>query len=464
MSLTERLQTTLRVVIIDDSADLREVLRMTLERAGTFAVVGEAGNGREGADLVAAQRPDVALLDIMMPDMDGLEALSQIRSRCPETVIVMLSSLGSAQMTLRALTAGADGYVQKGRPLSELLAQMQLLVAKRMGEGAAHLAPSVPGQVEPHSYNYLDQAPFGLVHVRGSSVVLANREATRMIGDFIASGAALADVSPALAAHLAAHPDLEGSATLTMGDPPRQVQVKVRRSGNDRLVYLHADAGSGAELLRRAIATTAHELRGPIGVLMAAIETVTAQEEPLAQTDRTHLMEVMGRQVRLLEHITADLLTAAQAQHGTVTPDVREVDAVDLVGALVPADVELQVSEDRIPAMVVDPLHVQQMLGNLLSNAAKYGAPPLLVRLSASGVHVRIDVEDNGPGVPPDFRPRLFEEYARAPGTSARGTGLGLFVVRALAAAGGGSVAYTPREPNGSVFTLLLPAAFDTGR
>jgi len=109
--------------------------------------------------------------------------------------------------------------------------------------------------------------------------------------------------------------------------------------------------------------------------------------------------------------------------------------------------------------MVADPLRVQQMLGNLLSNASKYGEPPFAVRLSASGPHVRIDVEDNGPGVPDDFRSRLFGEYSRARATTAPGTGLGLFVVRALAEAQGGSVTYASREPHGSVFTLRLPAA-----
>ena len=62
------------------------------------------------------------------------------------------------------------------------------------------------------------------------------------------------------------------------------------------------------------------------------------------------------------------------------------------------------------------------------------------------------------PGVPEAFRPRLFQEYSRAPGSRARGTGLGLFVVRALAEAQGGSVTYAPRVPRGSVFTLTLPA------
>ncbi|MET0839059.1 MAG: ATP-binding protein [Marmoricola sp.] len=81
------------------------------------------------------------------------------------------------------------------------------------------------------------------------------------------------------------------------------------------------------------------------------------------------------------------------------------------------------------------------------------------MRVTAVGSHVSIAVEDSGPGVPEAFRRRLFQEYSRAPGTRARGTGLGLFVVRALAEAQVGSVTYAPPTPRGSVFTLSPPEA-----
>jgi signal transduction histidine kinase len=164
------------------------------------------------------------------------------------------------------------------------------------------------------------------------------------------------------------------------------------------------------------------------------------------------------RQTRLLDNITADLLAAGQAQHGTLAVQTEEVDTADLVRSVIDDGFDLTLVEDSRSHVLTDPLRFQQMLSNLLSNALKYGAPPFLVRINSQGSQVSIEVEDSGPGVPEDFRPHLFQEYSRAPGTSARGTGLGLFVVRALAEAQGGSVTYTPREPRGSVFTLTLPA------
>ena len=106
-----------------------------------------------------------------------------------------------------------------------------------------------------------------------------------------------------------------------------------------------------------------------------------------------------------------------------------------------------------------DPHRFQQMLGNLLGNARKYGSAPFVVRLRSEDHEVHVDVEDDGDGVPEEFRPHLFQEYSRAPGTSARGTGLGLYVVRALAESQGGRVTYRPGSPRGSVFTISLPAA-----
>ena len=135
------------------------------------------------------------------------------------------------------------------------------------------------------------------------------------------------------------------------------------------------------------------------------------------------------------------------------------MDPAELVRAVIDDSFDLTVVNDARPLVVTDPMRLQQMLGNLLSNARKYGEPPFEVRVTAAGSQVSIEVEDSGPACPRNSGPRLFQEYSRAPGNRARGTGLGLFVVRALAEAQGGSVTYAPRDPQGSIFTVSLPAA-----
>ena len=92
-----------------------------------------------------------------------------------------------------------------------------------------------------------------------------------------------------------------------------------------------------------------------------------------------------------------------------------------------------------------------------MSNAEKYGAPPLAVRVRGLGDRVCIDVEDSGAGVPLDFRERLFDEFSRAEGAEVPGTGLGLFVVRSLAEAQGGTATYVP-GPSAARCSRLAPA------
>ncbi len=107
----------LEVLVVDDTPDLRDLLTMALERTGEFRVVAHAENGREAIDAARSHDPDLVLLDIAMPVMDGLEALPQVRDACPQAIVVMLSGFGASEMTSKALAGGADGYIQKGQPL-----------------------------------------------------------------------------------------------------------------------------------------------------------------------------------------------------------------------------------------------------------------------------------------------------------------------------------------------------------
>jgi DNA-binding NarL/FixJ family response regulator len=102
-----------RVVLIDDAVRLRDLLREALGRHG-LEVVGEAGDGRSGVCLVEDLSPDVVLLDLAMPGMDGLESISQIRRRSPKTRIVVLSGFEAAHVSRRALALGAHAYLEKG--------------------------------------------------------------------------------------------------------------------------------------------------------------------------------------------------------------------------------------------------------------------------------------------------------------------------------------------------------------
>jgi two-component system sensor histidine kinase MtrB len=130
-------------------------------------------------------------------------------------------------------------------------------------------------------------------------------------------------------------------------------------------------------------------------------------------------------------------------------PALEEIAATTLGDAR-----EIQLDVEGELAAVVDRLALERILANLLSNASRYGKPPLVVTARQRDRHIRIAVEDAGAGVPEDLIPRLFERFER--GIDGQGTGLGLAIAKAYAQAHGGDLFYEPGV-RGARFELVIP-------
>lgn len=451
----------LRVVVIDDTEDLRDLIRIALTRGG-MTVVGEAGNGLDGIKTVRAERPDIVLLDLSMPLMDGLQALPHLRRIVPAAKIIVLSGFGATQMAERALASGADGYLQKGMSLGGILERVrEIALGPDAGPGVGGTSLGVVrAEGSPAVSEALALAPYGVLEVQREPpfrLVHANPAAARLLDDEPVEGSPLAVLSTEIAALVEAGAE----PTAIAGTTSCLVKVTIREAGPSLLVYLEPSS-EDVDALRRNVAATAHEIRGPVTVLNALAETLAHHDLADDPLQRERLMSSVARQARMLDGITGDLLVTAQLERGALRLDRGPVDPVEIARSVL-ADQKLPTEVEVLDGRLVDadPLRLQQMLGNLVRNAVKYGAPPIVVRVRPDGSGpgmIAIDVEDHGPGVPEEFRHRLFEEFARAAGTTVPGVGLGLHVVRTLAEQHGGSVGYLPRAGGGAVFTLRLPA------
>lgn len=114
-----------RVAVCDDVTSFRELLRIVFRSHQGYEVVGEAANGREAVELARHTQPDVMLLDVAMPVMDGLEALPRITEVAPGTRVIVLTGFGSDSMRSRAFEAGAAGYIEKGASPSVMIDAVQ---------------------------------------------------------------------------------------------------------------------------------------------------------------------------------------------------------------------------------------------------------------------------------------------------------------------------------------------------
>jgi DNA-binding NarL/FixJ family response regulator len=110
----------IRVFLVDDVVELRTLVRLALEEDSSIVVVGEAADGHDGAAGVARTQPDLVLLDLSMPDMDGLEAIPLMRESAPDARIVVLSGHEAGRISLEALDQGATRYVNKSSDLDAI--------------------------------------------------------------------------------------------------------------------------------------------------------------------------------------------------------------------------------------------------------------------------------------------------------------------------------------------------------
>lgn len=168
----------IRLLISDDHPVVRAGLGGMLSGAEDFEVVGEATNGSEAVALANSTKPDVVLMDLRMPKMDGVEAISRIKERNPEINILVLTTYESDSDILRALERGATGYMLKDAPREDLFEAI-----RATAEGKSPLAPDVAARLVQRVREPADE-------------VLSTREIE--ILEFIAGGASNKDIAKQL--------------------------------------------------------------------------------------------------------------------------------------------------------------------------------------------------------------------------------------------------------------------------
>ena len=245
---------------------------------------------------------------------------------------------------------------------------------------------------------------------------------------------------------------------------------RLQREAEAQVAQLQALDHARSEL----IALVTHELRTPLAVVRAYTDLL-ADEPPLdgrASRDPRRRATRAGWHAGTLEQIERlDRLVDAILESVRVVPDqpadLQTIDLNTLVGEML-ADVAplLQrhptaLGSTRPLSVTADPTRLRQVLEHLLENAVKYAPPETRIELDWSLVEgvARIGVSDEGPGIPPEWREKIFEPYARRETSTARGSGIGLYAARRLAESMGGRLWCEPAPTGGARFVLALPAA-----
>lgn len=514
----------IRVVVADDSDVLRSLVRTWLEAADGIEVLGEAGNGAEAVAAVDALRPDVVVLDVAMPVMDGLQALGELRRRFPGVAVVMLSGFSEGEVATKALELGASAYVEKSGDLDLLTAAVRRAA---VGAPAPRRAPSaesvvdVPAPAEPlpavavpepvraplrrHATGLAAVLLFPLLTaltVQGATAaelyyvvpvaVLATRYG-------LAGGLAAAACASVLASWSVQGADSGSSAALlarAVAYVTVAVAVGVYVVRVQRLLTARSRDAEALVAANRRLAEAAEQLRGS-NVELQATNADLRQFGYVASHDLAEPLRTMSGFSRLLEAKYAGVLDATgreylsyiaggAARMQALIDDLRAYTAASQRElALGPVDLHAVVDDVRdalaaslaerratvrveghLPPVQGDRSMLTLVVQNLVSNGIKFtrsATPTVVLRGRVEGGAVVLEVDDDGIGIPEQHRERVFALFQRLHTRDEYpGTGLGLAICQRIVQRQGGTVRVDDAPGGGARFVLALrPAAGD---
>ncbi len=381
-----------RVLIVDDEKVILDLTAIILKNRGYQ--VFTAQSAQEGLDTIGRERPELVLLDYMMPNMDGLTALKEIKRSYPETYVIMFTGKGSEEIAVELMKAGASDYILKPFNNQDLVERIESVLRLRGIE-------------------------------LQNRALLSERE--RLLAE-------IADWNRELEKRVQ-----EKSEAL------RRAQAEVVQS--EKLASLgYLSAGM------------AHEIRNPLNSIALFVQLIkSGLEEPerldyvdkiLKEVDR--IDNILGKLLdaskrpkfeisevrvdRILEHTLEAFTPQLRQKRIKVVTDIRSLP----------------------PAIKADPMEIEQIFTNLFLNSIHVMSEDgtLGVQLDRDDSYINIRVSDTGPGIPPENLPNIFDPFFT---TNSRGTGLGLSVVLRIVKTYKGKIEVEKSDPSGTTFSVRLP-------
>jgi signal transduction histidine kinase len=222
------------------------------------------------------------------------------------------------------------------------------------------------------------------------------------------------------------------------------------------------------ELRNDLVATVAHELRTPLTSLRMAVHLLSEQAVGPLTVKQADLVYAAREDCDRLQSIVDELLDLSRIQADRIELRIGDHDPERLVADAIDAQESAASSRGvtlrsevlpGTPQVAIDVERIQLVLANLLGNAIRYGPPrgTVTVRARQTNGSLRLEVHDEGPGVPEEFRQAIFEKYVRVPGAPAGGAGLGLFISREVVRAHGGEIGVDCAPGKGTTFWFTVP-------
>ncbi len=482
------------ILIIDDEKGLRYGTQRLLEDEGYS--VDTAENGEEGIRLGTSKEFDVALIDLKMPDIDGMDVLKEIITVHPNTICFIATAYASYDTAIQATRLGAFGYIPKPFTPEELIYQVEQGIKQR------ELIIEAERLKKEREANLLELAfeksrLNAIIKSINEGVLIINRIGE--IAYFNYAALKFLNISDLKISEPVLHklPDKISDIITNILEKEKfslkTITTQIEIKPNHELVIeagctpiSHPDGSLAGvvviignitefkkiELIKNQfISMVAHELKTPLAAVQGFLNIFLDKNLELTEdTKRDYMVRSVVR-LKGLTDLVNDLLDISRMELKTKQRELETIHIEEIIISTLQF-LEFEISkkgiiiekniEQNLPTIKADQNEITRLLTNLLSNAIKYNKEngKILVEVSTSSNYLRIKVADSGIGLKPDEKDRMFNEFYRAKNERTRGisgTGLGLTIVKRIVDSYYGKIDVDSTYGEGTTFTISLP-------
>ncbi len=493
-----------RILIVDDqAANVRDLKRM-LAAAG-YTSIAATMDSRTVCKLHRRNRYDIVLLDLQMPDLDGFQIMQGLLEPEVDDFLPILLIAPKPSDKMRALQAGAKDFISKPFDQAEVLMRVHNMLEVRMLHVAAkNYGEFLEQMVDERTATLRDSeelfrqaveaCPSGMVMTdHDGKMVMVNTETERLFGYrrdellgqpieiLVPSG--LRHRHAQHRANFACRPEerrVGGSRELSGlrkdgTEFPVEIGINPIQTGEELLVLSVVVDISERKRIERLkdefVSTVSHELRTPLTSISGSLGLLVGGGAGKLPETAERLLTIAQANSQRLVRLLNDILDIEKIESGKLAFDLEKIAIRPLIAQAIESirgfaegygvRVRLEAGSDSADVRA-DSYRLLQVITNLLSNAIKFSPRGQKVTVAIQGDPdtVRISVRDYGPGIPQDFKPRVFEKFAQADTSDARhkgGTGLGLSIVREIVTRMGGQVDFEDAPGGGTIFRVTLP-------